>query len=496
MKARLRAKLTPILAGLRLASLLPALPALMSDRKLVETCRSWCDGGDIELTLSAGEHHARLVRLRVRSHTTAAHHTTEQRSASSQVRIAEALRVHPGPAVRAELLPSVSVVIPTLDGREVLTTCLASLAEVRYPREELSIIVVDNGSSDDTLAFLRERHPHVEIVAFDRNRGFASACNAGARAAGHSSVVVFLNNDMRVAQDFLIELVSPIARGECAATVAKRLSWDGSLLDGAGVGSTFGGIAVQPGYGLPPGTEHAIHRRTLFPCGGAMAVLASVFRDVGGFDEEFFAYYEDLDLGWRMWVMDHATHYVPSAVAYHHHSHTSRRFPPASVRLVMIRNSLLACVKNYDDENLARVLPVVLALASRRAAVGSGIAGGGSGDARSLRIENATAKELAPSGMRAIAEAPFSIHALGAADLVAIDDLLGRWEHWIARRNAVQVRRRRHDRDILPMFLDPLACVEADPAYRALQECLVARFGIDRMFAAASSPRDATWSTS
>src|SRR5439155_5256563 len=124
------------------------------------------------------------------------------------------------------------------------------------------------------------------------------------------------------------------------------------------------------------------------------------------------------------------------------------------------------------------------------------LAGGGNGDARSLRIEDATAKELAPSGMQAIADAPFSIHALGAADLVAIDDLLGRWEHWMARRHAVQVRRRRHDREILPMFLDPLACVEADPAYRALQEGLVARFGIDRMFAAASAPRDTTQSNS
>src|SRR5205814_4049834 len=77
LKAKLRATLTPILAGLRRASLIPAPPAPMPDRKLVETCRWWCDGGDIELALSAGEHHARLVRLRVRSHTTAAARAAE-----------------------------------------------------------------------------------------------------------------------------------------------------------------------------------------------------------------------------------------------------------------------------------------------------------------------------------------------------------------------------------------------------------------------------------
>src|SRR5262249_5410825 len=114
------------------------------------------------------------------------------------------------------------------------------------------------------------------------------------------------------------------------------------------------------------------------------------------------------------------------------------------------------------------------------------------GDARSLRIENATARDLVPSGTRAITEAPLTIHALGAADLIAIDDLLGRWDHWMRRRHEVQVRRRRSDRDILPMFLDPLACVEPDPAYRMLQEGLVARMGIDRMFAASTPPPDTT----
>jgi hypothetical protein len=181
-----------------------------------------------------------------------------------------------------------------------------------------------------------------------------------------------------------------------------------------------------------------------------------------------------------MWLQGHATHYVPSAVAFHHHSHTTKRFPPATVRLVMIRNSLLACVKNYDDRNLAKVLPAALALAMRRACVAAEL------DESRLRIEDLRSKELAPSGETASPDGRTSIRELGAADLLAIDDLLRRWDHWMEKRAAVQARRVREDREILPMFLEPLACVEGDPAYAALHRALLEQYGIPLLFASSS----------
>ncbi len=393
-----------------------------------------------------------------------------------QLRIAGTLRVEPGHPVAATDLPRIALVIPTLEGRELLDECLASVDRAEYERARLRIVVVDNGSTDGTSAHLRSARPGVHVVRFHENRGFAAACNAGACERDDAGVIVFLNNDMRVHPRFLAELVAPLVRGECRATTAKRLSWDGERLDGAGVGSTFAGIAIQPGYGAPPRADHEIERRTLFPCGGAMAIDAATFEAMGGFDEEFFAYYEDLDLGWRMWISGHATHYVPSAVAYHHHSHTSRRFPPATVRLLMIRNSLLACVKCYDDANLARVLPAVLALAARRAYLAGAV------DDGALRIERAKLGRLARSGEASRAGRRTSIRALGAADLTAIDDLLGRWEHWMRRRAQVQANRVREDREILPMFLDPLACVEGDPGYQELQRGLFELYDIPGLF--------------
>src|SRR5205823_3457267 len=174
-----------------------------------------------------------------------------------------------------------------------------------------------------------------------------------------------------------------------------------------------------------------VPQKTLFACGGAMAMDARVFREVGGFDAEFFAYYEDVDLGWRSWVMGHSAHYVPSAVCWHHHSSTSRRMPPEVIRLLQTRNPVLACFKNYDDENLRAVLGPILALYLRRMWLVSGLS---EHDAE-FRIELFT-NPAAKGFKRMLDKAASALHGdievrrLAAADLVGINDLLGRFDHW------------------------------------------------------------------
>ncbi|HVS11024.1 MAG TPA: hypothetical protein VMS76_14235, partial [Planctomycetota bacterium] len=242
-----------------------------------------------------------------------------------------------------------------------------------------------------------------------------------------------------------------------------------------------------------PAPEHDLPRRTLFACGGAMAVKADVFAAAGGFDPEFFAYYEDVDLGWRLWVLGHEVHYGPGAVCYHHHASTSRTFPPETVRLLQVRNPLLSCVKNYDDENLRAVLPAALGLFLRRMLLVSGL-----GDPRPFRIEHARgeregllARLLAPlRGGRAkpLLEARVPITRIAAADLIGANDLLGRWDHWMARRAEVQSRRRRPDAEIFRLFLQPLWCIEDDPGYRELHEGLARFAGLERLFEGLSLP--------
>ena len=392
------------------------------------------------------------------------------------------LLVTPGKPLSSAELPRVAVVIPSHDGLELLKTCLPRLAASDYPRERVRVIVVDNASRDGTPTELDRLHPEVEVIVNERNLGFCTAINQGAKAGSDAEILVLLNNDVHVEPDWLRELVSPIVRDECECTGARMILPDGKSIDWAGGGGNFQGIAI--GYLDHDGPERDLPRKCFFACGGAMAIRAEVFEAVERLDEEFFAYYDDLDLGWRLWLEGYRVHYVPTARCIHHRSTTSGSFPREQVRLLQIRNSLFSCVKHYSEENLKRVLPALLALATRRMWLMSGIA-----DDSPFRIEKLGAPESGWKRMlrklrRGSGRDTFPVQRLGAADLLAMNDLLGNWEHWMERRKAIQARRKRPDEEIFELFVKPLWCVESDPGYVELQKGLVAHYGLDQLFGA------------
>jgi len=397
------------------------------------------------------------------------------------------LAVEPVAPLSDAELPRVSIVILNWNGRHHLAPCFETLRALDYPRDKYEVVLVDNGSDDGSQAEVRSKHAWVRLIENARNRGFAAGCNQGALAAKDGPLrptqVVFLNNDIHVDKGFLRHLVAPVTRGAAIAASAKMYSWDGKVLNFAGGGMNFHGFGMQRGYNQLPGEEYDRHRKTLFACGGAMTMDVEAFFRIGGFDEEFFAYYEDVDLGWRTWVQGYEVHYEPRAVCYHHHSSTSRRVPVERLRLLQVRNPLLACFKNYSDANLQRVLPAMLALATRRALNCAALE-----DQSRYRIENL--ETLAGPGKGAGLLSRLKKKALGrepvqkiaVADLLAVNDLIGRWDHWSARRAAVQAARRRPDDEILPLFLRPLWCIEGEAGYKELQTGLTAFFGLDRMF--------------
>jgi GT2 family glycosyltransferase len=396
------------------------------------------------------------------------------------------LEVRPGPPVAESDLPRCTIVILNLNGRHHLEPCFQSLSALDYPKDRLEVLLIDNASTDGSVEEMRAKHAWVKLFVNPRNVGFSAGCNQGARAADRPEVLVFLNNDMRVDRTWLRELVSPLVRGECQATTARMLSWDGKLMNSAGGGMNFHGIGIQRGYLEEPGPEFDKPLKTLFACGGAMAMDARTFHDVGGFDEEFFAYYEDVDLGWRSWVMGHTVQYVPSARCWHHHSSTSRRMPPEMIRLLQTRNPVLACFKNYDDANLRVLLGPILALHLRRTWMVSGLhehdaefriqalADPGGGGALKRMLDKAQQRFDADIGVRRTA----------AADLIGINDLLGRLDHWLARRNEVQGRRKRSDAEIFGLFLKPHWCIEGERGYRELQLGLTSWLGLDTILPA------------
>lgn len=400
------------------------------------------------------------------------------------------LYVKPGKPPADGHLPRVTVVILNLNGKHHLELCFNSLLAMDYPREKLDVVMIDNASDDGSVEFVKRKWPSVRLQVNKRNVGFAPGCNQGASLRGESGVVAFLNNDMRVDKGWLRELVGPIVRGECVATTSKMMSWDGKHLDSAGGGMNFHGFGLQYGYKEEPRHEFDKPRKTLFACGGAMAMDAALFDELGGFDNEFFAYYEDVDLGWRTWVAGHEVHYVPTSVCWHHHHGTSKRLPLETVRLIQVRNPLLACFKNYDDDNLRAILPVALALAARRTLIVSGIptdepyriehARPAAPDAGDTRLSKVLGKlRLKAPARHGVAP----ITRIGVADLIAVNDLLSNWDHWMRRRREVQSRRRTPDAEIFRLFLRPLWCIEKDPQYQQLFEGATRFFGVDRLFA-------------
>ena len=381
-------------------------------------------------------------------------------------------------------LPKVSIIILNWNGRHHLAGCFESLAALDYPNALFRVHLIDNGSDDGSVELIRRDFAHIELHRNERNLGFSRGCNQGSELADDADVLVFLNNDIRVDPAFLRRLVGPIVCGQCEATTAKMLSWDGQRINSAGGGMNFHGIGIQRGYEEEIAETYNQARLSLFACGGAMAMDAEVFKEVGRFDEEFFAYYEDVDLGWRTWVMGYSIRYVPEAVCYHHHSSTSGRVPPERLRVLQVRNPMLACFKNYDDANLARILPSMLGLATRRCYLASGL-----GDAPDYRIENMLSLPSESrlgrcwSALKTRLSGVPSLPPVAAADLVAINDLVGRWTHWSARRAEVQGKRRRSDEEILRLFLDPMWCIEQESGYRDLHTGLTKFAGLDELFA-------------
>lgn len=264
----------------------------------------------------------------------------------------------------AQRLPRVSVVIPTWNGRDLLLHALRSLSLQSW--QDFETIIVDNGSTDDTVERLEIAFPDVRIVRFSENRGFAAAVNAGIRAA-HGDIVVLMNNDTEAATGWLAALVAVLDANPSAGSCASRMIsyHDRAVIDSAGV--QFGLFASNIGHGQPDGPQFSQQREVFGACAGAAAYRRRVLDEVGLFDETFFAYFEDVDLAARIQLAGHRCLYVPDAVIYHHGSATSDRMAGTRFHLLM-RNALTVFFR-YAPPRRLLWSPLVLAWPFVRAAM-------------------------------------------------------------------------------------------------------------------------------
>src|SRR5262245_57201057 len=244
------------------------------------------------------------------------------------------------PAAKA---PRVSVLVLNYNGREHLEACLPTLAAQTFPKASMRVEVIDNGSMDDSVAWLQQHHPDVRVHRRDRNYGFAEPYDTAAKASD-ADYIAFLNNDTRVEPTWLEELVSAAERHQADCVASRILDWDGKRIDFVGGLVTFVGHSWQIDTGQPANRDEE-ERRLLFACAGSMLISKDAYVASGGFDRDFFAYFEDVDLGWRLSALGYKTVLAPKAVTYHRLHGTAGKIALAQRLRLYERNALAMIYK-------------------------------------------------------------------------------------------------------------------------------------------------------
>lgn len=256
--------------------------------------------------------------------------------------------------------PCLSVIVLNFNGRAFLDPCLNSLLAQDY--ESFEILLVDNASTDGSAEYAAQKFPTVRVIVNERNLGFAAGNNVGIRAA-RGNFVFILNNDTETAPHALRELAQPLLDdARVGSTAPKLLQFERrDLIDAAGITVDRAGIAWHLQHGQRDDGE--MNSRPVFGGSGAAVLYRKATLDaIGLFDEDYFAYYEDVDLAWRAQNAGWKCFYVPSAIVYHIHGasfKTHRR--TAAQRLYLLgRNKWWTILKNYPMPQLILFFPWIL----------------------------------------------------------------------------------------------------------------------------------------
>lgn len=247
--------------------------------------------------------------------------------------------------------PRVSIIVVNWNGRRHLPECLDSLAAQTF--RDFEVVMVDNGSNDGSVSFVEEHYPWVKLVALTENTGFATGNNRGLEQA-RGAYLVTLNNDTRVAPDWLEILVGVADAHPQAGMVGCRICSfsDPDRIDSLGMGICLDGMS-RGRYRNRRWSELRLTQveKILFPSACAALYRREMVDETGFFDDEFFAYAEDSDLGLRGRLAGWEALLATGAVVYHKYSQTSGSFSPFKVHLVE-RNHYWVAVKNFSAGQL------------------------------------------------------------------------------------------------------------------------------------------------
>jgi GT2 family glycosyltransferase len=252
--------------------------------------------------------------------------------------------------------PAVSVVIPTWKRSDLLRRCLESLRRQTFT--DFQTVVVSNGAGSSAEELAQEFG--CALIRLEENRGFAAAVNAGI-AAARSEYVLLLNDDVELERGWLGQMAALLSeRGDLSFCCGKILRPDGRTVDDAGDALARGGSAWRLGFGRTDGAELDLPRPLL-----AISATAALFRRtaleaLGGFDEDFVSYLEDMDWSLRALRAGLRGFYWPRAVARHHGGATLGGAESPQVFELLTRNQLLLLAKHYPAQYWFRLAPPIL----------------------------------------------------------------------------------------------------------------------------------------
>lgn len=251
----------------------------------------------------------------------------------------------------------VTIIIPNYNGKHFMEPCLESLTRQTY--SDFRILVVDNASTDGTLSYMEENYPEIEVIALDKNYGFSKAVNIGIQNST-TPYVLLLNNDTTVDPHFVGEMVKAIKSSKRIFSVSSKMiqMYHPELIDSAGDLYTLVGWGICRGTGRP--VSNYTRQDDIFTaCAGAAIYRRSVFKKIGYFDENHFAYLEDIDVGYRAKIYGYRNIYCSTALVYHVGSGTSgSKYNSFKVKL-SARNNIYLNYKNMPAlQLLINLLPL------------------------------------------------------------------------------------------------------------------------------------------
>lgn len=251
----------------------------------------------------------------------------------------------------------VAIVIPNYNGIRFLKICLDSIFNQSF--QNFIVIIVDNKSTDNSVDFIRSNYSQVVLIENDKNYGFSKAVNIGIEkslADFDIEYILLLNNDIECDVEFVQQMVSGFVDEKCGSVAAKMMNfYSRNKFDDTGDFVKKWGLPFPRGQGEDDKGQYNKQEIVFGPCAGAAMYKREVFETVGLFDEEYFAYYEDVDFSFRMNLFGFKCWYNPKAVCYHIRGGSFGKKSNLHIYLIE-RNFIFLTVKNFPFKYLVTYL--------------------------------------------------------------------------------------------------------------------------------------------